>query len=150
MRQIAPSFALGLLLAAAPAVAAETTTTEPSLYIVHFSTGPAWKADTPFPRQQHAQEHSRNLRRLRDEETLLLGARYADKGMIILRSPSEAQARAEIESDPAVQAGVFTYELARLSPFFEGCVTRSPTKPAGPPSTSCRPVSPSAERPAPC
>lgn len=112
-------------LSVLPGTAAELAPADSNLYIVHFSTGPAWEADVPFPEQQHAQEHSRNLGRLREAGTLLFGGRYGDTGMIVLRTTSEAQARAEIESDPAVQDGVFGFEIAQLTPFFDGCITRS-------------------------
>jgi uncharacterized protein YciI len=102
---------------------------EPSrLYIVHFKMGPAWIADKPFEEQAHAREHSQNLARLRREGTLLLGARYAEKGMIVLRATSAAAAQAQIEKDAAVQARVFVYEISELQPFYEGCVTVSPDK----------------------
>lgn len=102
------------------------------LFIVQFSTGPAWKEGVPFSQQTHAQEHSANLQRLRAEGTLLFGGRYADKGLIIIRSISDATAREEIEQDPAVTSGVFTYELALLDPFYEGCITREVSETAAP------------------
>lgn len=94
------------------------------LFIVHFSTGPAWQQDLPFSQQEHAREHSSNLQRLRASGALLIGGRYSDKGFIVIRSASEAAARNEIDQDPAVTSGVFDYELATLSPFYEGCITR--------------------------
>lgn len=111
-----------------PGNAAETPPPDPMLFIVHFSIGPAWVAERPFSEQDHAREHSGNLRRLREEGALLLGARYGDQGMVILRSASEIAARAEIEMDAAVRAGVFTYEISELRPFFDGCVTREPVQ----------------------
>lgn len=92
------------------------------LFIVHFTTGPAWRADVPFQQQHHAGAHSENLKRLREEGALLLGARYADKGVIILRAATEQEARARIERDPAVEAGVFVYDLAPFHPFYDGYV----------------------------
>jgi uncharacterized protein YciI len=99
-----------------------------SLFIIHFSTGPAWVVDKPFAEQPHAGAHSANLARLRKEGTVVLGARYADKGMIVLRADSEAQARAEIEKDKAVQEGTFAYTIAELRPFYDGCVSREPAQ----------------------
>jgi uncharacterized protein YciI len=114
---------LALLLLAAPVTFAQ----EPArLFVVHFSTGPAWLADKPFNEQPHSREHSQNLARLRSEGMLLLGARYADKGMIVLRAANEAAARAEIERDPAILAGIFVFEIALFQPFYEGCVSQKP------------------------
>ena len=100
----------------------QETASESKLYIVHFTTGPAWKQDRPFAEQEGANEHSRNMQRLRREGKILFGARYADKGMVILRVASEKEAREEIERDPAMSSGVFRYEIAELHPFYEGCV----------------------------
>ena len=113
---------LGLLLLCA-AAGARSQEPPARLFIVHFSTGPAWDAAKSFNEQQHAQGHSQNLARLRREGALLIGARFADKGMIVLRSASEAAARAEIDKDPTVQARVFIYDIAPFQPFYEGCVT---------------------------
>ena len=90
-------------------------------FILHFTTGEAWLPDKSFSEQPHAAEHGRNLRRLRDEGIILIGARYSDKGVLILRG-NEADLRAEIEKDPMVQAGAFEYELFELALFFDGCV----------------------------
>ena len=92
------------------------------LFIIHFTTGPAWVEGKPFGEQLHARDHSANLQRLRGDKSILIGARYGDTGMVILRAESEERARAEIDRDPAVQAGIFKYTLAELRPFYNGCV----------------------------
>jgi ketosteroid isomerase-like protein len=108
-----------------------------ALFIVTFSTGPAWTAGTPPAEQPMFREHGANLQRLRREGRIALGARYADKGMIVARFPTEAAARQELAADPGVKAGTFTIELAELRPFFEGCLetpaaAASPAPAAGP------------------
>ena len=90
-------------------------------FILHFTTGEAWLPDTPFSEQLHSAGHGRNLRRLRDEGIILIGARYSDKGLLILRG-TETDLRAEIDKDPMVQAGAFEYELFELALFYKGCV----------------------------
>lgn len=114
-------FLLAVFLAGASTGAAPTEP-EAGLFIVHFSTGPAWEAERPFHEQPYAAEHSRNLRHLREAGDLLLGARYADQGMIVLRAADEAAARALVERDPAVRAEVFQYRIDRFHPFYGGCV----------------------------
>jgi ketosteroid isomerase-like protein len=103
-----------------------------ALFIVTFQTGPAWTAGKPPAEQAAFAEHGANLQRLRREGVIALGARYADKGMIVTRFPDEAAARREIGADPGVKAGTFTFEVAELRPFFEGCLEapRAP-QPAG-------------------
>jgi uncharacterized protein YciI len=116
-----------LTILVAPMLAAEVPDQAPQaaelpLFIVHFTTGPAWVEGKPFPEQAHAREHSANLQRLRGRGSILIGARYGETGMVILRAESEESARAEIDQDPAVKSGTFKYTLSALRPFYNGCV----------------------------
>ena len=95
-------------------------------YLVVFSVGPAWDKSRPPPEQPRFAEHGRNLKRLRDAGDIVLGARYADKGMIVLRAASEEAARAEIANDPGVLAGTFTFELSELRTFYPGYLGSPP------------------------
>jgi uncharacterized protein YciI len=115
-----------ITLQASSGAAVESPEGVESLYVVEFTTGPAWMAGKPFPEQAHASGHSANLRRLRREGTLVLGARHGAKGMVTLRSASEAAARAEIDMDPTATAGVFVYTLEELRPFY-GCCVETPS-----------------------
>lgn len=119
-------FLLAMLAVPIPAVAQEAKAPEAKaelpLFIVHFTTGPAWVEGKPFGEQQHARDHSANLQRLRTNGSILIGARYADTGMVILRAESEERAKAEIDQDPAVKAGIFKYTLDAFRPFYDGCV----------------------------
>lgn len=96
----------------------------PASFVVVFSLGPKWDPAKPPPEQVGFREHGQNLGRLRKEERIVLGARYADKGMIILRAPDLAGARAELDRDPGVVAGLFTYEVHELNVFYDGCLER--------------------------
>lgn len=123
---------------AAPKAAATVEAPRPAAaYLVVFSLGPAWDRAKPPAEQSGFREHGRNLKRLRDEGRITLGARYSDKGMIVLRAESETAARGEIASDPGVRAGLFTFEVNALQPFYAGCLeTPGPAKAASerPPS----------------
>ena len=119
------------LLAAATAAAAQApapagNTAAPvdgrQLFLVVFSVGPAWDPSRPPPEQPRFAEHGRNLKRLRDAGDIVMGARYADKGMIVLRATSADAARAEIANDPGVQAGTFTFEVNEMRTFYPGYV----------------------------
>lgn len=94
------------------------------LFIAIFSLGPAWQKDKPAHEQAHFKEHSANLQRLRAEKKILLGARYADKGMIILSAADEPEARAWLESDPMVVNSVFTLALHPFQPFYYGSIEK--------------------------
>jgi hypothetical protein len=108
-----------LLIAIALPAAAER-------YVVHFRKGPAWDESKAPNAQAHFADHSANLARLRKAEKLFLGARYGEFGMVVLIANDEAAARAEIEADPAIRAGVFAYTLETARFFYE---------PLGAPST---------------
>ncbi len=111
------------LLLIADAAVAESSTSRPSgtgLYLVEFTTGPAWQSGIAPGEQQGFAEHSANLRRLRESGTLLFGARYADKGVILLRLPDETAVRSELEPDSALAARVFEAAIHEFRPFYPG------------------------------
>ena len=105
--------------AAAPAAPAAP---HASLYAVEFKTGPSWDAAKPPGEQAHFRDHSANLKKLRDQGSLVLGARYSDKGFIVLQAASVDEAHAMIKQDPSVQARVFAYELHPFNVFYGGTV----------------------------
>lgn len=88
------------------------------MFIVHFETGANWDESAPPAEQPQFHEHSANLKRLRQERTILFGARYADLGVIIIRADSLDSANALISADPGVQAGIFEYRVESLSVFY--------------------------------
>jgi uncharacterized protein YciI len=114
--------------AGAAADAAASTAVQGRDFLVVFSLGPQWVAGKPPGEQSSFREHGQNLKRLREAGRIVLGARYADKGMIVLRAESEAAARAELEADPGVRSGIFTFDLNELRVFYDGflAVQRKP------------------------
>ena len=84
--------------------------------------GPKWDAARPAHEQALFREHSANLRRLRDTGSLVRGARYSDKGLVVLSAPSIAEARAMMDQDPSIAAGVFVYEVHPFNVFYPGTV----------------------------
>lgn len=110
---------LGLMLLSNLALA-ETTATR--LFAIEFSTGPTWDAAKPPHEQAHFAEHSANLQRLRKAEALRIGARLGERGLIVIAAADEAAAKAEIEQDPSVKAGVFVYQLNEFRVFYGGSV----------------------------
>lgn len=92
------------------------------LFAVEFRTGANWNRELPAHEQPGFGEHSANLRRLREQGKLVVGARYGDTGLVVLSADSEAQARAWIEADASVRNGVFAYELHAMRVFYPGCL----------------------------
>jgi YCII-related domain len=93
-----------------------------SLFAVEFRIGPNWDATKKAHEQAYFREHSASLKRLRDQGNLVLGARYSDKGFIVLAVPSEHEARSMIREDPSVQNNIFAYDLHEFNVFYSGCV----------------------------
>ena len=95
-----------------------------SLYIVTYTIGSAWDpAKKPFE-QSYFKSHSENLSALRNAGTIKAGARYADKGIIIVMAPTFESAKELINKDPAVANNLFNADVQRLSIFYEGCLEK--------------------------
>ena len=92
------------------------------LFAVEFRTGPGWDSSKPASEQAHFRDHSANLARLRKEGRAVIGARYADKGFIVMTGASANEVRALLDADPAVQRRVFDVEVNEFHVFYAGCV----------------------------
>lgn len=112
-----PCAALLFVLACA-ASAAEAPAAK--LFAVTLTTGPAWDAAKPANEQKFFREHSANLSRLRAENVSVLGGRYGDKGLILIRAADEVAARAELAKDPSIAAGTFQATVEEYRPFQHG------------------------------
>lgn len=111
--------------AAAPPAAAASAPAG-LLFAVEIQTGPAWDPARPPHEQAHFREHSAHLRRLREQGVLVLGARYSDKGLLVLRAADEEQAHAWLRDDPSLRAGVFRYALHEMRVFYGGALAPPP------------------------
>ena len=92
----------------------------PRLYAVRLSTGPAWDAAKTANEQAGMREHSQNIARLRTQGTLVLGARFGELGLMVLRVPDEAAVRKALAPDPTAANGVFKVQIEVFSPFAHG------------------------------
>jgi len=91
-------------------------------FIAIFSRGTAWEDAKPANEQIGFKEHSENLRRLRAEKRIAIGARYGDKGMVIVEAKNESDARSLFVSDVMVLKKTFTLELHQFRPFYKGSI----------------------------
>jgi len=104
--------------AAAPPAKAPVNDT----FAATFRTGPAWDAAKAPADQAGFAAHSQNLRALRTEGRLLLGGRYGELGLVVLRAATLDEAKALVERDPSVKAGTFAVDVQPFYPFMPGCV----------------------------
>ena len=111
--------------AQAPAAPAIPTPAAP-LYAAVYKTGPKWDAAKPPGDQAFFKDHSAHLAKLRAAGTIVMGARYADVGLIVVSAASEADARKIFDVDPSVVAGTFAVDVHRFSVFYSGFVGTPP------------------------
>jgi len=114
-----------IAFAQAPAAPANPTPPAP-LYAAVYKTGPKWDAAKPPGEQAFFKDHSAHLAKLRSAGTIVIGARYADVGLIVVSAATEADARKIFESDPSVIAGTFAVDVHRFSVFYSGFVGTPP------------------------
>jgi ketosteroid isomerase-like protein len=99
---------------------APAPTDPPKLYAVRLTKGPAWDEAKSPNEQTGMREHSANIARLRREGTLVLGARFGELGLLVLRVPDEAAVQAQLVPDPAIAGGVFKVQTDVFMPFAHG------------------------------
>lgn len=95
-----------------------------SLYIVTYTTGPAWDTNKLPQEQLFFKEHSANLSKLRKDGIIKAGARYADKGIIVVTAKTIITAKELINADVAVVNKLFVADVQKLNVFYEGCLER--------------------------
>jgi hypothetical protein len=113
-----------LVFVAGVAVGARAASQTPKLFAVELTRGPAWDTSKPAAEQPGFSEHSANIKRLTDTQALVIGARYGDKGLLIVTAADEAAARGHFSSDPMVAKNLFRAEVAAFSAFKNGCTNQ--------------------------
>ncbi len=109
-----------LQVAEAQPASSPAATPESLLFAVEIKVGPKWDQSKSPQEQAFFREHSANLRRMREAGILLMGARYSDKGLIVVAATSAAEARAQMEQDPSIAAGTFVFEVHPFNVFYAG------------------------------
>ena len=114
--------ALSQPVPAQPSSAPAAAAPELPLFAIEIKTGPKWDTSKPPQEQAFFREHSSNLRRLREAGSLIVGARYSDKGLVIVAAATLVEARAMMDSDPSVAAGTFAVEVHPFNVFYSGAL----------------------------
>jgi hypothetical protein len=123
---IAASIAAAVFLTALLRAQAPAPVPPAPLYAALFKTGATWDAARAPNEQPFFREHSANLAKLRAAGTIVMGARYADVGLVVVTAATEAEARRLFDGDPSIAAGTFTLDVQRLSVFYPGYVGTPP------------------------
>ena len=102
----------------APAVADPTAAEMTTYYMVLLRRGPTWTSAVTPETQAVSQGHMDNIRRLTSAGTMVVAGPFLEQsgdralaGLFILRVATADEAKALAESDPAVKARRFTYEI---------------------------------------
>lgn len=90
-------------------------------YIALIGHGPRWlEGKTVYEQGQPVEDHLEAMRRHYDAGVLQLGGPFDHGGGIaVLSVADERVARAVMDADPAVQAGVMVYEIRALRAVFD-------------------------------
>lgn len=114
---------LGFAVLAVSALADEAESEETlQLFAVEVRVGPNWDDSKQAHEQAYFSEHSANLKQLRSEEHIIMGARYSDVGLLVFSARSIDEVRAMMDQDPSMTAGTFVYEVHPFSVFYPGLV----------------------------
>ena len=93
---------------------------QPRLFAVEITVGAKWDGAKQPHEQALFKEHSANLRRLRESGVLVMGARYADRGLLVVSANSETEVRTMLDLDPSFEAEVFKYRVHPFAVFYGG------------------------------
>ncbi|HYF31027.1 MAG TPA: hypothetical protein VD993_07900 [Chitinophagaceae bacterium] len=93
-----------------------------SLFVVIYTTGQKWDASKSPYDQAYFNDHSAFMSKLRKDAVTLLGARYSDKGMLVIKAADLQSAQELITGDKAVSNGTFNAEVHPANFFYTGCV----------------------------
>jgi len=96
-------------------------------YALIYTTGDNWDHDKNPQDQPYFEEHSDHLAQLRKEGKISIGARYSDKGFILLNVKNENEAQEILKQDISVDKGIFKAELHPFNPFYFGEVKKNAT-----------------------
>ena len=119
---------LVLVLSLASGARAQTAPA-PRWFIVQLTLGAAWDKSKPPNQQPGFAEHSANLRALREAGKLAMGARYADKGLLVVRAADAVEARTFFDADPMVLGNLFALQIDELARVLSGHGRRACSEP---------------------
>ncbi|MFS4468877.1 YciI family protein [Maribacter sp. 2210JD10-5] len=91
-------------------------------FIALYTVGDGWDINKQPNEQPYFKEHSNHLDQLRKDNTIVIGARYSDTGMIVIKATDFDMAKNILLNDIAVKNNLFHVEIQPFSPFYKGCL----------------------------
>lgn len=93
---------------------------EDTYFVALYTLGDSWDSSKSPGEQIYFKEHSSHLSKLRSDSIIVIGARYSDTGMLILKSKNLAEAKSLLLEDIAVKNNLFRVEIHPFQPFYKG------------------------------
>ena len=116
-------FTVALLVPASATFSQDNKALDSSAYfIVLYTVGESWDTTKQFHEQAYFNEHSSYLGTLRKTKKIVIGARYSDTGMIVIKAKDETEANRLITEDIAIQHKLFNADIYPFGPFYSGCI----------------------------
>lgn len=100
---------------------AQESEVQKSHFVALYTVGALWDMDKQPNDQPYFKEHSAFLSKLRKENTIVMGARYSDTGMIVLQATDLESAKNLLLKDIALQNQLFNVEVHPFNVFYKGC-----------------------------
>lgn len=102
------------------AVTANARTQTPVLYVIHYRSGPTWRAGRPLS-EQGLERHGAYMRELAARGDLLVAGPLTtvEGGLVVLQVADMESAIALMQADPAVQEGQFFGEVSVWRPVID-------------------------------
>lgn len=94
------------------------------LFIVIYTPGENWNNSKQPQDQDYFNFHSKRLQNYRKEGKILVGARYSNKGMIVMPAENEEEIKKIVLADSAVIAKTFNAEVFPYFVFYDGCIKK--------------------------
>lgn len=91
-------------------------------FIALYTLGESWDTEKQPSEQIYFKEHSGFLSKLRKEKQIILGARYSDTGMIVLKANNLEAAETILHQDIALQKKLFNVVVYPFNTFYKGCI----------------------------
>lgn len=98
-----------------------------SLFAMVYTTGKNWDHDKKAHEQAYFIAHSKHLQKLRKEGKIVMGGRYDDKGFMLLRAKTLADATLITQRDSAILYSTFQVSVHPFDSFYPGYVGTSTT-----------------------
>lgn len=87
-----------------------------------FSRGDSWDSTKTPNEQPYFSQHGKNLKRLKEEGKIAIGARFGEFGMVVFKSDNAEEVRSFFSNDSLVLMKYLKMELHPFNPFYKGCI----------------------------